>query len=96
MFAATASTGGNAQSSRMLDPLPDVLRHRTVSGAVLADREARLRPEVRKRQALARKGTDQHAPPGTAHIWARDLMFRAIRLPGIRGLVQRSIQRASR
>lgn len=57
--------------------------------------ERSLRPEVRKRQALARKGISRFAPPTRAHVWAGDLMLRAIQLPGIRGLVQRSIQRAN-
>lgn len=57
--------------------------------------EQSLRPEVRKRQALARKGISRFAPPTRAHVWAGDLMLRAIQLPGIRGLVQRSIQRAN-
>ncbi|WP_063060325.1 FAD-dependent oxidoreductase [Nocardia sienata] len=61
----------------------------------LAAWEQSLRPEVRKRQALARKGMSRFAPPTRAHVWAGDLMLRAIRLPGIRGLVQRSIQRAN-
>lgn len=63
--------------------------------AALADWETALRPEVRKRQALARKGMSRFAPPTRAHVWATELMFRAIGLPGIRGLVQRSIQRAN-
>lgn len=57
--------------------------------------EASLRPEVRKRQALARKGISRFAPPSRAHVWAGELMLRAIGLPGIRGMVQRSIQRAN-
>ncbi|NIH77506.1 FAD-dependent oxidoreductase [Amycolatopsis viridis] len=61
--------------------------------AALAQWEAQLRPEIRTRQALARKGTSQYAPPSRAHVWARDLMIRAIQLPGIRGLVQRSVRR---
>ncbi|MGW1740635.1 FAD-dependent oxidoreductase [Nocardia sp. NPDC001965] len=54
-----------------------------------------LRPEVRKRQALARRGISRFAPPTRAHVWAGDLMLRAIQLPGIRDLVRRSIQRAN-
>ncbi|GGN91792.1 FAD-dependent oxidoreductase [Nocardia rhizosphaerihabitans] len=57
--------------------------------------EATLRPEVTKRQALARKGISRFAPPSRAHVWAGELMLRAIQLPGIRGLVRRSIQRAN-
>ncbi|WP_406280293.1 FAD-dependent oxidoreductase [Nocardia sp. NBC_00881] len=61
----------------------------------LVEWEASLRPEVRKRQALARKGMSRFAPPTRAHVWAGELMLRAIQLPGLRGLVQRSVQRAN-
>ncbi|MEU4312583.1 FAD-dependent monooxygenase [Nocardia sp. NPDC024068] len=64
--------------------------------AALAHWEKQLRPEVTERQALARRGMGQYAPPTRAHIWARDLMLRTITLPGIRGLAARSMQRASR
>ncbi|MBU3062232.1 FAD-dependent monooxygenase [Nocardia sp. NEAU-G5] len=57
--------------------------------------EASLRPEVRKRQALARKGISRFAPPSRVHVVAGELMLRAIQLPGIRHLVQRAIQRAN-
>ncbi|MEC3917692.1 FAD-dependent oxidoreductase [Nocardia sp. CDC160] len=63
--------------------------------AALAAWEASLRPEVRKRQALARKGISRFAPPSRTHVWAGELMLRAIQLPGIRTLVRRSIQRAN-
>ncbi|WP_280425893.1 FAD-dependent oxidoreductase [Nocardia carnea] len=61
----------------------------------LAAWESSLRPEVNKRQALARKGISRFAPPTRAHVRAGELMLRAIGLPGIRTLVQRSIQRAN-
>ncbi|MGW0181205.1 FAD-dependent monooxygenase [Nocardia sp. NPDC003345] len=64
--------------------------------AALTHWEARLRPETAKRQALARRGMSQYAPPTRAHIRARDLMMRAITLPVIRGLAERSLQRANR
>ncbi|MFE7723513.1 FAD-dependent oxidoreductase [Nocardia rhizosphaerihabitans] len=57
--------------------------------------ETMLRPEVTKRQALARKGISRFAPPSRTHVWAGELMLRAIQLPGIRSLVRRSIQRAN-
>ncbi|WP_167473021.1 FAD-dependent oxidoreductase [Nocardia arthritidis] len=63
--------------------------------AALAAWEAALRPEVRKRQALARKGTAQFAPPTKAHIFANEMMIRAMRLPGIRTMMQRAIARAN-
>ncbi|UFS98186.1 FAD-dependent oxidoreductase [Nocardia huaxiensis] len=57
--------------------------------------ETALRPEVKKRQALARKGITRFAPPSRTHVWAAELTLRAIQLPGIRTLVQRAIQRAN-
>ncbi|WP_194813436.1 FAD-dependent oxidoreductase [Nocardia sp. XZ_19_385] len=63
--------------------------------AALGAWETALRPEVLQRQALARKGMNRFAPPSRAHVWAGELMLRAIQLPGIRGLVRRSIQRAN-
>lgn len=62
----------------------------------LAAWEAGLRAEVTKRQALARKGISQFVPSGRAEIWGRDLMMRAIRLPGVSGMIRRSIERANR
>ncbi|SDM52708.1 FAD-dependent oxidoreductase [Allokutzneria albata] len=64
--------------------------------AALTRWQAQLRPEVAKRQALARRGMSQFAPPTKAHVFANDLMIRAIRLPGLRGLVRRSVERANR
>ncbi|WP_280233615.1 FAD-dependent oxidoreductase [Nocardia cyriacigeorgica] len=63
--------------------------------AALEAWETALRPEVRKRQALARRGMARFAPSSRAQVLAGELMLRAITLPGIRGLVQRSIQRAN-
>ncbi|UGT57005.1 FAD-dependent oxidoreductase [Nocardia asteroides] len=57
--------------------------------------ETTLRPEVAKRQALARKGISRFAPSSRAQVWVGEMMLRAIQLPGIRGLVRRSIQRAN-
>lgn len=57
--------------------------------------ETSLRPEVHKRQALARKGIGRFAPPSRTHVLAGELMLRAIQLPGIRSLAQRAIQRAN-
>ncbi|WP_280300176.1 FAD-dependent oxidoreductase [Nocardia neocaledoniensis] len=57
--------------------------------------ETTLRPEVAKRQALARKGISRFAPSSRAQVWAGEMMLRAIQLPGIRGLVRRAIQRAN-
>lgn len=58
--------------------------------------ETRLRPEIDRRQALARKGINQYAPSTRAHVWLRDVMLRAIRLPGIRSLFQYAVQRSNR
>ncbi|MEU1748978.1 FAD-dependent oxidoreductase [Micromonospora arida] len=64
--------------------------------AALAQWETGLRPEVSKRQALARRGMAQYAPPSRFHVWMSDLTIRAITLPGISGLVRRGIERANR
>ncbi|GAB3507174.1 FAD-dependent oxidoreductase [Amycolatopsis cihanbeyliensis] len=85
--AALALTGADRLGTALAEHGSDV-------PAALARWEVLLRPEVRKRQALARKGTSRFAPPSRAHVWAHDLMIRAIRLPGIRGLFRRSVQRA--
>ncbi|MFB8003698.1 FAD-dependent oxidoreductase [Nocardia sp. NPDC056000] len=63
--------------------------------AALTTWETTLRPEVKKRQSLARKGIARFAPPTRTHVWAGELALRAIQLPGIRTLVHRSIQRAN-
>lgn len=62
--------------------------------AALAAWEARLRPEVAKRQALARRGIAQFAPPTKFHVWLSDMAMRSITLPGVRRLVQRSISKS--
>ncbi|MEV6815246.1 FAD-dependent oxidoreductase [Micromonospora sp. NPDC051296] len=64
--------------------------------AALSDWESGLRPEAVKRQALARRGMLQYAPPSRLHVWMSDLTIRAITLPGVRGLVRRGIERANR
>ncbi|GAB4588130.1 FAD-dependent oxidoreductase [Nocardia sp. IFM 10818] len=63
--------------------------------AALAGWEAELRPEVAKRQALARKGMARFVPSSRAQVWMGEMMLRAIQLPGLRSLVQRSIRRAN-
>jgi 2-polyprenyl-6-methoxyphenol hydroxylase-like FAD-dependent oxidoreductase len=63
--------------------------------AALADWELRLRPETNKRQATARRGIAQFAPPTKVHIWMNEMVMRAITLPGIRHLVQRAIRASS-
>ncbi|WP_212819012.1 FAD-dependent oxidoreductase [Polymorphospora rubra] len=78
------------------DQLGAVLRqHGDDVPAALAAWEAGLRPETVKRQAHARRGMLQYAPPSRFHVWMGDLTVRAVTLPGIRGLVRRSIERAA-
>ncbi|MFG3341050.1 FAD-dependent oxidoreductase [Glycomyces sp. NPDC048151] len=62
--------------------------------AALAGWEAGMRPEVVKRQALARKGIARFAPPTRFHVWMSDAMMRAVTLPGVSGMVRRSIEKA--
>ena len=71
-------------------------RHDDDVPAALAEWETRLRPEATKRQALARRGMLQYAPPSRFHVWMNDLIIRAVTLPGIRGIVRRGIERSSR
>lgn len=73
-----------------------LLRHGDDIPAALAEWEAGLRPEASKRQALARRGMLQYAPPSKFHVWISDLTIRAITLPGVRGLVRRGIERSTR
>lgn len=77
------------------DQLGTALQRHDDIPAALAEWEAGLRPEATKRQALARRGMLQYAPPSRFHVWMSDLTIRAITLPGIRGLVRRSIERAN-
>ncbi|RJO70915.1 FAD-dependent oxidoreductase [Nocardia panacis] len=55
-----------------------------------------LRPEVDKRQALARRGAVQYAPPTKAHVVMNEVMLRAIQWPVISGMVRRSVRRANK
>lgn len=64
--------------------------------SALADWEAGLRPEVTKRQAMARRGAYFYAPPSRFHVWMNDLVTRATTLPGIRAMVRRGIERQNR
>ncbi|MFD3745393.1 FAD-dependent oxidoreductase [Nocardia sp. NPDC058633] len=73
----------------------EIAAHGNDIPAALDTWEESLRPEVRKRQALARRGMSRFAPPSRAHVWAGELMLRAIQLPGIRGLVRRAVRRAN-
>ncbi|MET7423515.1 FAD-dependent monooxygenase [Dactylosporangium sp. NPDC005555] len=61
--------------------------------AALAGWERALRPEVTRRQALARRGMRQYAPPNRFHVWLGDVTVRAVTLPGIRTLVRRAATR---
>ncbi|MEU8242899.1 FAD-dependent oxidoreductase [Actinoplanes missouriensis] len=69
--------------------------HRSIPDALTAW-EAALRPEVVKRQATAKRGMAQYAPPTRFHVAMNDLTMRAITLPGVRTLVRRAIERQSR
>ncbi|UWZ59945.1 FAD-dependent monooxygenase [Dactylosporangium aurantiacum] len=76
------------------DRLGAALReHGTDTAAALARWEADLRPAVVRRQAQARRGMLQYAPPTRFHVWLGDLMIRAVALPGVRGLVGRASAR---
>jgi 2-polyprenyl-6-methoxyphenol hydroxylase-like FAD-dependent oxidoreductase len=78
------------------DQLGAALQEHDDVPAALAGWEAGLRPEATRRQALARRGMAQYAPPSRFHVWLGDLTIRAITLPGVRGLLRRGIARANR
>ncbi|MEV4508171.1 FAD-dependent oxidoreductase [Dactylosporangium sp. NPDC049525] len=76
------------------DRLGTALReHGTDVTQALAQWETGLRPAVVRRQAQARRGMLQYAPPTRFHVWLGDLMIRAVTLPGVRGLVRRAAAR---
>ncbi|GIJ30232.1 FAD-dependent oxidoreductase [Micromonospora qiuiae] len=78
------------------DQLGAALRRHDDIPTALTEWERGLRPEVTRRQALARRGMLQYAPPSRFHVRMNDLAIRAITLPGLRGLVRRGIERANR
>ncbi|MEH1099595.1 hypothetical protein [Micromonospora sp. CPCC 205561] len=78
------------------DQLGAALRRHDDVATALTEWETGLRPEATRRQALARRGMLQYAPPSRFHVWMSDLTIRAITLPGLRGLVRRGIERANR
>ncbi|GLY95226.1 FAD-dependent oxidoreductase [Actinoplanes sp. NBRC 103695] len=86
--AGLAMTGADRLGAALKD-------HSTVPEA-LAAWEAGLRPETVKRQAMARRGMRQFAPPSEFHVRLGDLALRAMTLPGIRTLVRRGVERANR
>ncbi|MGC5329222.1 FAD-dependent oxidoreductase [Micromonospora sp. DT62] len=78
------------------DQLGAALQRHDDVPAALTEWEAGLRPEATRRQALARRGMLQYAPPSRFHVWMGDVTIRAMTLPGVRGLVRRGIERANR
>ncbi|WP_349258243.1 FAD-dependent monooxygenase [Stackebrandtia sp.] len=77
------------------DRLGDLLEETDVPAALRRWEEA-TRPEVVRRQGLARRGTAQFCPPSRAHVWAGEAMIRAMRVPGIRRVLLRGLERATR
>ena len=93
VFAGFGAASALAGADRLGTALQD---HDTDIPAALAQWEADWRPEIVKRQALARRGMRQYAPPTRASVWMTDAMMRLVTLPGVRGLVLRSAQRTAR
>ncbi|MGC5031487.1 FAD-dependent oxidoreductase [Micromonospora sp. DT229] len=87
--AALALTGADRLGAALSRPDQDI-------PAALAGWEATLRPEVVKRQALARRGMHQYAPPSRVHVWLNEVTMRAITLPGVRGVLRRAVERQNR
>jgi 2-polyprenyl-6-methoxyphenol hydroxylase-like FAD-dependent oxidoreductase len=84
--AALALTGA--------DQLGEALSRHDDIPAALADWEAGLRPLVTKRQAAAKRGMAQYAPPTRFHVWLSETTMRAVTLPVIRDVIRRAIARS--
>ncbi|MEU6249412.1 FAD-dependent monooxygenase [Glycomyces sp. NPDC047010] len=84
---------GAALAMSGADRLGDALEQHDVPAA-LKSWEAGLRPETAKRQALARRGMAQFAPPTKGHIWMNEAAMRAMRVPAFRNLMLRAARAA--
>ncbi|MEW2476263.1 FAD-dependent oxidoreductase [Micromonospora gifhornensis] len=84
--AALALAGADRLGTALNRPYQDI-------PTALAGWEAALRPKIVKRQALARRGMHQYAPPSRVHVWLNDVTMRAITLPGVRGVLRRAVER---
>ncbi|TCB94469.1 FAD-binding protein [Micromonospora zingiberis] len=84
--AALAMAGADRLGAALHEPAQDI-------PAALAGWETALRPTVVKRQALARRGMHQYAPPSRVHVWLNDVTMRAFTLPGVRGVLRRALER---
>lgn len=78
------------------DRLGEALKDHSSVPEALTAWETGLRPETVKRQAMARRGMRQFAPPSEFHVRLGDLALRAMTLPGIRTLVRLGVERANR
>jgi hypothetical protein len=58
--------------------------------------EASLRPKVERLQAMGRRNTAAHAPGSKVHVFARNLVLRAVSFPPVRHLVRRHLQLGDR
>lgn len=92
LFAGFGAASALAGADRLGTALQ---KHGDDITAALAQWEADWRPEIVRRQAVARRGMRQYAPPNQASVWIADAMVRLIMLPGFRGLVLRSAQRSA-
>ncbi|NUQ87709.1 MAG: monooxygenase, partial [Glycomyces artemisiae] len=85
---------GAALAMSGADRLGDALEREAGIDTALSSWETNLRPEVRKRQALARRGMVQFAPPTKGHIWMNETAMRAMRLAPVRKLMARAARTA--
>lgn len=85
---------GAALAMSGADRLGDALERHAGTAAALSSWESGLRPEVRKRQALARRGMVQFAPPTKGHVWMNETAMRAMRVPAVRRLMLRAARTA--
>ncbi|MDA0566855.1 FAD-dependent oxidoreductase [Streptomonospora sp. S1-112] len=61
-------------------------------GAALSEWEARLRPEVERKQVLGRRVKGLYAPADPVRLWLRDLPLRMASYPWMSRLIQRHLQ----
>ncbi|PRY59868.1 FAD-dependent oxidoreductase [Glycomyces artemisiae] len=85
---------GAALAMSGADRLGDALEREVDIATALSSWESNLRPEVRRRQALARRGMVQFAPPTKGHIWMNETAMRAMRLAPVRKLMARAARTA--
>jgi 2-polyprenyl-6-methoxyphenol hydroxylase-like FAD-dependent oxidoreductase len=84
-YGSSLAVGGADLLGTALEQQPDI-------ATALARWEARLRPEVLRKQKLGRRVKGLYAPADPFRLWLRDLPLRAAALPPVSRLLKRHIQ----